>query len=169
MWRWSDQGKRPLVMDLGSCTSFLKSGLPYLDPVRQERLSRMQILDSLELAERLLPKLTIMRRKNNVAIHSVCSNHKFGLEEPLMAVALACSEHVHAPHEGKCCGMGGDRGFEIPALAMSATKDVGLLMQKANCESGYTNARSCSLSLSSSSGRPWQSVFHLMDECTNKT
>jgi D-lactate dehydrogenase len=153
-------------MDLGSCTSFLKSGLPYLDPVRKERLSRMQILDSLELAERLLPKLTITHRKKNVAVHSVCSNSKFGLEEPLMAVTKACSENVHAPHEGKCCGMGGDRGFEIPALALSATKDVGSSMEKTGCESGYTNARSCSLSLSSGSGRPWQSVFHLLDECT---
>lgn len=84
----------------------------------------------------------------------------------MLAVARACSEQVHAPHEGKCCGMGGDRGFEIPGLALSATKDVASKMSEATCETGFTNARSCAISLNSGSGRPWRSLFHLLDDCS---
>ena len=166
IWEWSRHGERPVVLDLGSCTSFLKTGLPYLDAVRKERLSRIEILDSLELAAKFLPSLQITRKISDVAVHSVCSNHKFGLEAPLMQVANACADQVHSPHEGKCCGMGGDRGFEIPDFALSATKNVAESMQHSKCESGYTNARSCALSLSSSSEKPWRSIFHLLNECT---
>ena len=166
IWEWSRHGERPVVLDLGSCTSFLKMCLPYLDAVRKERLSRIQVLDSLELAAKFVPSLQITRKISDVAVHSVCSNHKFGLEAPLMLDANACADRVHSPHEGKCCGMGGDRGFEIPDFALSATKNVAESMQQSKCETGYTNARSCALSLSSSSEKPWRSIFHLLDECT---
>lgn len=169
IWEWSDHGRRPVVMDLGSCTSFLKTGLPYLDQVRKHRLKLLPILDSLELAGQLLPKLSIRKRLPAVAVHSVCSNHKFGLETPLLQVASACAESVVSPHEGKCCGMGGDRGFEIPELARSATKDVRQRMEDGKCETGYTNARSCAISLSSGSGLRWRSIFHLLDECTESS
>ncbi len=167
IWEWSQHGERPVVLDLGSCTSFLKTGLPYLDQVRKHRLETLTILDSTELAASLLPKLTIAKRMANVAVHSVCSNHRHGWETPLVAVANACAEHVHAPHEGKCCGMGGDRGFEIPGLALSATADVSDKMTEMKCESGFTNARSCAISLNSGSGRPWRSIFQLLDECSS--
>ena len=84
----------------------------------------------------------------------------------MLKVANACAEQVHSPHEGKCCGMGGDRGFEIPGLALSATEDVAAKMLEAKCDSGVTNARSCAISLSSGSGRQWQSLFHLLDYCS---
>ena len=168
IWEWSKHGERAVVLDLGSCTSFLKTGLPYLDQVRKHRLESLTIWDSTELAASLLPKLTIAKRNANVAVHSVCSNHRHGWETPLVAVANACADHVHAPHEGKCCGMGGDRGFEIPGLALSATADVSNKMTETKCESGFTSARSCAISLNSSSGRPWRSIFQLLDECSSK-
>ena len=168
IWEWSQHGERAVVLDLGSCTSFLKTGLPYLDQVRKHRLESLTIWDSTELAASLLPKLTIAKRNANVAVHSVCSNHRHGWETPLVAVANACADHVHAPHEGKCCGMGGDRGFEIPGLALSATADVSNKMTETKCESGFTSARSCAISLNSGSGRPWRSIFQLLDECSSK-
>jgi len=167
MWRWSEQGRRPIIVDLGSCTAFLKQSLPDLDQVRKEHLRRMTILDSSEFAAQLLPALTISRRKKVIAIHSVCSNQKFGWGDPMAKVASACAEQVIAPHEGKCCGMGGDRGFEIPDLAKSATKDVGQAMSNSECDEGFTNARSCAISLSSGSGKRWSSLLHLLKECTS--
>jgi len=167
MWVWSDRGARPIVMDLGSCTAFISQGLSELDPVRREQLSKIKIVDSSVFAEKLLPKLTINRRKEIVAIHSVCSNQKFGWGDAMVKVAGACSEQVLQPHEGKCCGMGGDRGFELPGLVQSATKDVGPQMQQAHCEEGYTNARSCAISLSTGTGKSWRSLFHLLKDCTD--
>ena len=167
MWRWSERGRRPIIVDLGSCTAFLKQSLSDLDQVRKEQLRRMTILDSSEFAAQILPSLTISKRKKVIAIHSVCSNQKFGWGDPMAKVAAACAEQVIAPHEGKCCGMGGDRGFEIPDLAKSATKDVGQAMLNSQCDEGFTNARSCAISLSSGSGKRWSSLFHLLKECTS--
>jgi len=167
MWIWSDRGARPIVMDLGSCTAFISQGLSDLDPVRREQLRKITILDSSVFAETLLPKLSIKRRKGVIAIHSVCSNQKFGWGDAMVKVAGACSDKVLQPHEGKCCGMGGDRGFELPGLVQSATKEVGPQMQQADCSEGYTNARSCALSLSTGTGKSWRSLFHLLKDCTD--
>ena len=167
MWIWSDRGRRPIVMDLGSCTAFISHGLAELDPVRKEQLHRIKILDSSVFAETLLPKLQIKRRKEVIAIHSVCSNQKFGWGDSMVKVASACSHKVLEPHQGKCCGMGGDRGFELPGLVKSATKEVGPQMDKEGCQEGYTNARSCALSLATGSGQPWRSLFHLLKDCTD--
>jgi D-lactate dehydrogenase len=137
-----------------------------LDAVRREQLQRINVVDSSLFAEALLPKLSVRKKKSSVAIHSVCSNQKFGWGDAMVKVANACSQTVIQPHEGKCCGMGGDRGFELPGLVKSATKDVGPAMQQAGCTEGYTNARSCAISLSTGSGESWRSLFHLLDECT---
>jgi D-lactate dehydrogenase len=154
IWEWSRHGERPVVLDLGSCTTFLKTGLADLDPVRRDRLSKVKIMDSVELAHALLPSLSIQKVDHPIALHSVCSNQKSGLDAPMLAVAQACSDQVIQPHEGKCCGMGGDRGFELPGLVQSAGKDIGTAMEAAHCDTGYTNARSCSISLPSlSDGR----------------
>jgi D-lactate dehydrogenase len=166
MWRWSDRGRRPIVTDLGSCTAFLSQGIGDLDPVRREQLSRIRLLDSSLYAECLLPKLNISRRKQTIAIHSVCSNQKLGWGDAMATVAAACSNQVVQPHEGKCCGMGGDRGFELPELIKSATSTVAGNMGAAGCEDGYTNARSCAISLSTGSGKPWRSLMHLLRDVT---
>jgi D-lactate dehydrogenase len=86
----------------------------------------------------------------------------------MLQVAHACAERVIQPHEGKCCGMGGDRGFELPELVQRATAEVGPAMAAADCTEGYTNARSCALSLSTGSGKPWRSLFHLLEDCSAK-
>ncbi len=166
IWEWSLRGERPVVADLGSCTAFLKTGLPYLDQVRKHRLESLPILDSSQFAALLLPRLRIVRKKKVIAVHSVCSNHKYGWEQPMLEVARECAERVIMPHEGKCCGMGGDRGFEIPELIKSANRQVGPAMDEHRCEVGYTNARSCAISLTTGSGHPWHSIFHLLDECS---
>jgi D-lactate dehydrogenase len=169
MWIWSDRGRRPIIMDLGSCTAFLKQGLQDLDSVRLEQLQRIQILDSSVFAEILLPKLKLHKKKGTIAIHSVCSNQKFGWGDSMSKVADACAQQVIQPHEGKCCGMGGDRGFELPGLVQSATKEVGPAMRAAECHEGYTNARSCAISLSTGSDETWKSLFHLLDDCTDES
>ncbi len=129
-----------------------------------DKLNHLRILDSIEFAhDHVLPKLTIQRKLDTIAIHSVCSNQKLGWEDKLLAVAEACAEKVIQPHHGKCCGMGGDRGFAIPNLTWSATSAVGPEMEAKQCSQGFTTARSCALGLSSGSGHPWESIFHLLD------
>jgi len=173
MWKWSDEARLPLVMDLGSCTAFIKEGLPGLSAEDRQKLYKLKILDSIEFAaDVLLPKLEIRNPKSVIALHSVCSNQKaskgtsVSIDEKLRQVGDRCAERVILPHDGKCCGMGGDRGFAIPELADSSTASVAKSMQEAACDTGYTSARSCAIGLSASSGKSWASVFHLLDECS---
>jgi len=91
-----------------------------------------------------------------------------GLEEKLLRVAAACAERVVTPHPGQCCGMGGDRGFALPGLTEAATASVGAVMGANGCDRGYTTARSCAISLSSGSSRPWGSLFDLLEEVSRE-
>jgi len=173
LWTWSDAGRLPLVMDLGSCTAFIKEGMQGLSLDDRTKLSKLQILDSIDFAaDVLLPKLTIRNPQSVIAIHSVCANHKVSKnslqswDEKLKHIGEECSTQAIYPHQDKCCGMGGDRGFAIPGLADSSTANVAKNMQLASCEVGYTSARSCAIGLTASSGTSWKSVFHLLDECS---
>jgi D-lactate dehydrogenase len=164
-WELSDHGRLAIVMDLGSCSAFLQMGLAGLNEESRRRLRQLRILDTIEFAnDVVLPKLTLRRRLAKIALHSVCANQKTRWDEKLLNLAGVCAEQVIVPHAGKCCGMGGDRGFAIPELAMSATADVRSAMNATGCTHGYTSARSCAISLATSTGCQWESIFHLLDE-----
>jgi len=164
VWELSDQGRLPIVMDLGSCSAFINQ-TPGLSTDSMAKLAKLKILDSIEFAhDVVLPKLSIVKKLPRIAIHSVCANQKADWEEKLIRIADACAEDILIPHAGKCCGMGGDRGFAIPELTNAATADVKAKMEIAACSRGYTSARSCAISLSTSTGKPWQSIFHLLEE-----
>ncbi len=167
-WRISNEGRLPIIVDLGSCTAFMHTGLAGLDEDRKDKLHKMVILDSIAFAhDYVLPKLVVKNRLKTIAIHSVCSNQKSELGNLLGVIAKRCAEEVIAPHEGKCCGMGGDRGFEVPELVLSSTKDVKLAMEQAGCSHGFTSARSCAIALETGSEYPWRSVFHLLDQVSS--
>jgi D-lactate dehydrogenase len=169
LWSLSDEGKRKIVVDLASCTAFMKqSTLDLPEDVRNKR-DKLSILDSIEFAhDYVMPRLSINRKLASIAIHSVCSNQKLGWEEPLLAVASKCADQVIQPHAGKCCGMGGDRGFALPELTNTSTENVRTIMQETNCDHGYTSARSCAIALATSSGYQWDSLFHLLDEVSKE-
>ncbi|MCY2976942.1 MAG: FAD-binding and (Fe-S)-binding domain-containing protein [Planctomycetota bacterium] len=172
-WAWSDAGRLPLVMDLGSCSAFILEGLPGLSTEDRSKLLKLQILDSIDFAaDVLLPKLTVRKSLSVIALHSICANQKkskqshSSWEEKLKRIGDACSTNVIYPHEGKCCGMGGDRGFAVPELANASTATVAKTMQEASCDVGFTSARSCAIGLAASSATTWASIFHLLDECS---
>jgi hypothetical protein len=60
LWRWSDEGKLPVVVDAASCTLGLKDDLlEHLDDERKDRLKRITIIDSIAWCKDLLPSLSI--------------------------------------------------------------------------------------------------------------
>ena len=169
VWKLSEQSRLPVVMDLGSCSAFLQRGLSELPAESRKRLESIRILDSVEFAnDVVLPRLTIQRRLSKIVVHSVCANHKSQWDEQLLSVAQSCADEVFVPHAGKCCGMGGDRGFAIPKLVQSATADVKAAMDAADCTHGYTSAISCAISLSTGTGYQWDSLFHLLEAVTDR-
>ena len=121
-YRWSDEGRLPIVVDTSPCTYGLKTCRAQLTQENQQKFDKLLILDSVEFVHNaILARLPILRRLNSVALHPVCSAAKMGISSKLVALAEACSEEVVVPQEAGCCAFAGDRGFLHPELTRSAT------------------------------------------------
>jgi hypothetical protein len=70
IWRWTDQGSLPIVIDAASCTNGLLDDVKnYLDDARRAQLDQMTILDSIAWCHDLMPALKISHRVKTVAVH----------------------------------------------------------------------------------------------------
>lgn len=166
LWKWTQGGKFPVVLDITSCTHTLRDCRPALNEQNKSRFDAMRILDSIEyLAEEVLPRVEVKRRKASIALHPVCSLQKMGIENKFTQVAKQLADNVMIPVNAGCCGMAGDRGFLFPELTASATKpeadDV-----KGGCHDGYySSAKTCEMALSEAVGKSYESIVYLLDEC----
>ena len=57
LWRWSGEGELPIVIDASSCALGLAGELSGLSEENRERHEKLEILDSVAWAKRLLPNL----------------------------------------------------------------------------------------------------------------
>ncbi len=122
LWRWSDEGALPVVSDASSCTLGLTTEtLAALPEDVQERHGMLEILDSVEWLERLLPNLDVDRKLGRVAIHPTCATRHLGLAARFSALAAEIADEVAVPAAARCCGFAGDRGMLHPELTASAT------------------------------------------------
>ncbi len=85
-FRWSREGKLPIVIDTSPCTYGLKTARPYLSRENQIKFAALTILDSVEFVhDQLLHKLPIHRKVHSVAVHPVCSAVKMAITPKLGA------------------------------------------------------------------------------------
>ena len=166
--RWTEEGRRPLVLDASSCTHGLLSDVgAALDEDMRARLERVEIIDSIEWAhDRLLPALTIGRRAESVALHPPCAAAHLGLEDKLRTVAEALAEEVIVPAGSGCCGTAGDRGLlhpELPAAALAAVADELAARPLSAC---LCSNRTCEIGLQQVTGRPYCSFVLLLESAT---
>jgi D-lactate dehydrogenase len=167
MWTWSDEGRLPVVIDTSPCTYGLLHSREALAAENQLRFDRLRILDSVGFAhDEVLPGLQILRRVGSVALHPVCSVIKLGLSGKLQAVAQACSESVCVPREAGCCGFAGDRGYLVPELTASATAREAAAVLAADHDGYYSSSRTCEIGMTRATGRPYRSIWYLLDEAT---
>ena len=111
LWRWSDGGRLPVVVDTSPCTYGLRTCRDSLNKENRTRFDALTLLDSVEFAARtLLPALRVTRRQGRVVLHPVCAIVKMNLLADLEQVARACAEDVVIPADAGCCAFAGDRG-----------------------------------------------------------
>ena len=123
IWNWSNEGELPVVIDTSPCALTLKRIRPSLDATHRRRFDRLEILDGIEFALRLLEGgLKPRARKDSVVLHPVCSVHRMELVDAFEAVARWCATSVTRPIDAGCCGFAGDRGFVLPELTAAATR-----------------------------------------------
>jgi D-lactate dehydrogenase len=164
-WHWSDDGRLPVVIDTSPCTHGLRTCRHALDADNRQRFDGLTLLDSVEFAARtLLPALTIHRHQGRVVLHPVCSVVRMGLSEDLVAIARACADEVVVPVDAGCCGFAGDRGWLVPELTASATRqEAGEVAALAMVDGYYSSSRTCEIGLTRSTGRAYRSHLYLLE------
>jgi D-lactate dehydrogenase len=166
MWEWSDGGALPVVIDTSPCTYGLRSGQD-LTLENRERLARMTIRDGVEFfADTALPRLTVTRKAASVAVHPVCSLTKMNLAGKLETLARACSETTTVAASAGCCGFAGDRGWLVPELTASATREEASEIRASRAAEVYSSSRTCEIGLTRATGTVARSFIHLLERAT---
>ena len=151
----SDNGRIPVLCDMSPCLYHMKQTLD----------NRLQLFDPVRFAlTHLVERLVFEKLPETVAIHTVCSAKKMGLEADFKKLAQMCAARVIVP-DIICCGFAGDKGFTAPELnAFGLRRLQGQLPEEVN--GGYATSRTCEIGLSSHSKIDYRSIFYLVDRCT---
>jgi len=173
LWRWSDGGRLPVVIDASSCALGLREEIaPSLGDSERERFDRIEILDSIAWAhDRLLPELYVTRRVARIAVHPTCAAGQLGLAGKLEALARTLADVVVVPAATTCCGMAGDRGLLHPELPASALRDSAAELAERQAEGERVDAhvcsnRTCEIALQQATGAPYESFVLALERLT---
>ena len=165
LWRWSDEGAIPIVVDAASCTLGLKEEVTsQLDAERKDRYQKMKIFDSVEWCRSLLPALNIRHPLSRIAVHPTCSTTHLGLASSLLEIASQLAAEVEVPVGTTCCGTAGDRGLLHPEVVVSATREIKAGLDAKPAEAYLSSNRTCEMGLRHATGRPYESFVFLLEE-----
>ncbi len=158
LWRWSGEGELPVVIDASSCSlGIAREASDALGEENRERHGKLEILDSVSWARRLLPNLQIGERLRSVAVHPTCSTRHLGLERELREIAGAMADEVMQPIRSTCCGMAGDRGMLHPELMASATSEEAAELAGSSHDAYLCSNRTCEIALQQGTGAAYES------------
>ncbi len=165
LWRWSDEGALPIVVDAASCSLGLAEDVAtQLEGERREQYESLEIIDSIAWCRDLLPSLTISRKLGRVAVHPTCSTTHLGLAGALKQIAGRLADEVDVPVGTTCCGTAGDRGLLHPELVVSATREVRAVLDDRPCDAYLSSNRTCEMGLRHATGKPYESFIFLLEE-----
>ena len=168
-WEWSEQGRLPILVDTSPCTYGLVNCRASLTPENQKKFDGLRIVDGIAFVhDELLPKLTIHRKADSVALHPVCSVVKMNLSPKLEGIARACSNTVVIPMNAGCCGFAGDRGFLFPELTQSATRREATEVQTAEYDGYFSSSRTCEIGMTRATGHIYRSFIYLLEKTTRQ-
>ena len=167
LYRWSGEGKLPIMVDTSPCSYGLTHAREFLSPENQRRFDGLIILDSIEFVhDRLLPRLNVSHPESSVALHPVCSAVKMGLASKLEAIARKCSGEVFVPASAGCCAFAGDRGFMFPELTASAAAGEAAEIKAHKHAGCYSSSRTCEIGMTRHTGEVYRSYLYLLETAT---
>ena len=163
LWRWSEEGELPVVIDASSRTLGLTEEAPEaLDEALRERLGGVEIIDSVAWAhDHLLPRLEVGRRAGRATVHPPCSTRHLGQAAKLEALTRAVADEVVVPLNAECCGFAGDRGLLHPELTASATRDEAAEVAASPFDAYVSANRTCEIGMEQATGRAYESIVAL--------
>ena len=167
LWKASNEGSIPVVIDVSSCAYTLHQMRPVLDDINKVKFDKLQILDSVDfLHDMVLPKISVKQKQKNIVLHPVCSLQKMKTEDKFVKVAKHFATGVTIPKHAGCCGMAGDRGFLFPELTAAATLPEALEVQQQKYDGYYSSTKTCEMAMSDAVKENYESILYLVDEAT---
>jgi D-lactate dehydrogenase len=167
LWEWSDEGRLPVVIDAASCTSAIADpAARVLTEENAERHAKLEILDSVAWAQRLLPNLEIAEKVGTATVHPTCATRRLGLAPALRATAEALADDVYIAPSAYCCGFAGDRGITHPELTASATRPQAEQLAGRHFDARLSSNRTCEIAMERATGAPYESPLILLERLT---
>jgi D-lactate dehydrogenase len=167
LWRWSGEGALPVVIDAASCTGAIAEvGDGVLSEENSERLGKIEIVDSVAWALRLLPNLEVEEKIGSATVHPTCATRRLALAHPLRALADALADDVFIAPSATCCAFAGDRGISHPELTASATRPQAEELSGRSFDAYLSNNRTCEIAMTRATGQPYESVVSLLERLT---
>ena len=154
----SDDGRLPVIADGVSCTEGF---------LAMTHGSALDVVDAVDFAERvLLPRLTVTRKLESLALHPTCSSEHLGVTGPMRRIGEAISGEALIPDDWGCCAFAGDRGLLHPELTASATRAEAAAL-RARAFTAYASAnRTCEIGMTRATGKPYRHILELLEEAT---
>lgn len=167
IWKWTEEGRLPIVLDVSSCTHTLQQCYPILTTENKAKFKQLRIIDSVDyIKEFIVPSIPIHSKKASIVLHPVCSLQKMGLSEVFVSIAKTFADDVVVPLHAGCCGMAGDRGFLFPELTQSAVAEEVAEIKHHTFDGYYSSGKTCEMALSDAVKKNYESILFLVDECT---
>ncbi len=152
----SNNGEYPIVCDMSPCSMQMKEFMT---------ASSLKLYDMVNFTTTyLLERLTFTPVNKEVAVFSVCSLKKMGIDEQLYSIAKLCSTKVYTP-KTNCCGFAGNKGFMFPELNAHGLRTLDEQIPESVTE-GYATSRTCEIGLSKHSKADFKSIVNLIDLAT---
>ena len=164
LWEWSGEGALPVVIDAASCTGAIADPVEgVLSEENAERLAKLEIVDSVAWALRLLPDLELTEKVGSATVHPTCATRRLGLAHPLRAVSEALADDVYVAPSATCCAFAGDRGVTHPELTASATRPQAEELAGRDFDAHLSSNRTCEIAMTRATGEPYESVVCLLE------
>jgi D-lactate dehydrogenase len=161
--RASGGGRLPVISDGVSCTE----GFLAMARGDEDRGRALDVIDAVDFAERvLLPRLTVTRKLESVALHPTCSAEHLGVTGPMRRIAEAISGEAVIPDDWGCCAFAGDRGLLHPELTASATWAEAAALATRSYTAYASVNRTCEIGMTRATGKPYRHILELLEEAT---
>jgi D-lactate dehydrogenase len=164
LWDWSGEGALPVVIDAASCTGAIADPAEgVLSEENSERLAKIEIVDSVAWALRLLPDLEIDQKVASATVHPTCATRRLALAHPLRTLANALADDVFIAPSATCCAFAGDRGITHPELTASATRPQAEELAGRSFDAYLSSNRTCEIAMTRATGHAYESVLSLLE------
>ncbi len=171
LWKSSNGGEHPIVCDTSPCTSRLWTLEKEITHAHKDFWKKLKIFDFPSfMATQVIPQREKWPQLNrHLVLHPTCSSIKHGTVKDLVKVAKTFAREVTLPKTFGCCGFAGDKGFRVPELTLSATRQEGeevrafLNSPSENKKEifAYSTCQTCSLGMEAATGMEYQSIAYL--------